>query len=52
MYCVKCKKRTDTTNERVTTTKNKRHMKRGVCAICGTTKTQFYQITNGWFIVK
>ena len=26
MYCVKCKKRTDTTNERVTTTKNKRHM--------------------------
>ena len=28
MYCVKCKKLTDTTNERVTTTKNNRHMKR------------------------
>ena len=45
MYCVKCKKRTDTTNERITTTKNNRHMKRGTCVICGTTcyvHTQFY----------
>ena len=28
MYCVKCKKTTDTTNEQFTTSKNKRHMKR------------------------
>ena len=42
MYCVKCKKRTDTTNEQFTTTKNNRHMKRGICVICGTTKTQFF----------
>ena len=41
MYCVKCKKRTDTTNERITTTKNNRHMKRGMCVICGIDKTQF-----------
>ena len=47
MYCVKCKKRTDTTNERVTTTKNNRHMKRGTCVICGTTKTQFIKAPKG-----
>ena len=41
MYCVKCKKRTDTTNERITTTKNNRHMKRGTCVICGINKAQF-----------
>ena len=38
MYCVKCKKQTDTANEKITTTKNKRNMKRGTCVICGTTK--------------
>ena len=47
MYCVKCKKRTDTTNEQITTTKNNRHMKRGVCTICGTTKTQFIKSPKG-----
>ena len=31
MYCVRCKKRTDTTNEKFTTSKNNRHMKRGTC---------------------
>ena len=41
MYCVKCKKRTDTTNERITTTKNNWHMKRGMCIICGINKAQF-----------
>ena len=47
MYCVKCKKRTDTTNEQVTTTKNNRHMKRGTCVVCGTTKTQFIKAPAG-----
>ena len=47
MYCVKCKKRNDRTNEQITTTKNKRHMKRGVCAICGTTTTQFIKSPKG-----
>ena len=30
MYCVKCKKTTDTSNEQLTTTKNNRRMKRGI----------------------
>ena len=47
MYCVKCKKRTEKTNERMTTTKNNRHMKRGTCVVCGTTKTQFIKAPTG-----
>ena len=39
MYCVKCKKQTNTTNEQFTVSKNKRNMKRGTCVICRTTKT-------------
>ena len=47
MYCVKCKKRTDTTNEQVRTNKNNRHMKRGTCVVCGTTKMQFIKAPAG-----
>ena len=47
MYCVKCKKRTETTNERITATKNNRHMKRGTCVICGINKTQFIKAPAG-----
>ena len=47
MYCVKCKKRTDTTNERITTTKSNKRMKRGTCVVCGTTKTQFIKAPAG-----
>ena len=47
MYCVKCKKHTNTTNEHFTTTKNNRYMKRGTCVICGTTKTQFIKAQTG-----
>ena len=47
MYCVKCKKRTETTNERTATTKNNRHQKRGTCVVCGTTKTQFIKASTG-----
>ena len=52
MYCVKCKKITDTSNEQLTTTKNNRRMKRGTCAICGTTKTQFVKFTRGGSILN
>ena len=52
MYCVKCKKRTDTSNEQLTTTKNNRRMKRGTCVICGTTKTQFVKYTKGGSILN
>ena len=47
MYCVKCKKRTETTNERITTTKNNKHIKRGTCVVCRTTKTQFIKASAG-----
>ena len=47
MYCVKCKKITDTSNEQFTVSKNKRNMKRGTCVICGTTKTQFIKAQKG-----
>ena len=45
MYCVKCKKRTETTNERIATSKNKKRMKQGTCVVCGKTKTQFVKAT-------
>ena len=47
MYCVRCKKRTNTDNEQFTTSKNNRHMKRGTCSVCGTTKTQFIKAPAG-----
>ena len=47
MYCVKCKKVTDTSNVQFAVSKNGRNMKRGMCAICGTTKTQFIKEQKG-----
>lgn len=41
MYCVKCRKVTDTSNIEYIVTKNGRNMKRGRCVECGMTKTQF-----------
>ena len=52
MYCVKCKKVSDTSNEQLTTTKNNRRMKRGTCTICGTTKTQFVKFTKGGSVLN
>ena len=47
MYCVKCKKATDTSNVQFTVSKNRRNMKRGMCVICGMTKTQFIKAQKG-----
>ena len=47
MYCVKCKKHTDTTNEQITKSKNNKYIKRGKCVICGKTKTQFIKTPKG-----
>ena len=47
MYCVKCKKATDTSNVQFGVSKNGRNMKRGKCVICGTTKTQFIKAQKG-----
>jgi len=41
IYCLKCKKKTQTTDETTVVTKNERLMKRGRCAECGTMKNQF-----------
>ena len=38
MYCVKCKKATNTSNEQFTISKNRRNMKRG---------TQFIKVQKG-----
>ena len=47
MYCVKCKKATDTSDVQFAVSKNGRNMKRGMCVICGTTKMQFIKAQKG-----
>ncbi len=47
MYCVKCRKVTETLDIETTTSRNGRSMKRGLCAICGRVKTQFVKAANG-----
>ena len=47
MYCVKCKKATDTSDVQFVVSKNRRNMKRGKCVIWGTTKTQFIKAQKG-----
>ena len=47
MYCVKCKKATDTSNIQYAVSKNGRNMKRGKFVICGTTKMQFIKVQKG-----
>src|SRR2546428_579412 len=41
LYCVKCKSKTETRDIQNVVSKNDRPMLRGVCVVCGTTKTQF-----------
>ena len=41
MYCVKCKKHTDTINIQPFTASNGRSMQRGICSVCGKRKTKF-----------
>ena len=41
IYCVKCKKQTDTANISSGVTKNNRHMLRGTCVDCGRVKNKF-----------
>ena len=52
MYCVKCKKVSDTSNELVIETKNNRRMKRGTCVVCGKTKTQFVKSSKGGSVLN
>ena len=41
MYCVKCKKHTETINIQPFTARNGRLVQRGICSVCGKTKTTF-----------
>jgi hypothetical protein len=41
MYCLKCKKKTETKDQEETTSKNNRKMLKGICVVCGTHKSQF-----------
>jgi len=41
MYCLKCKKKTETLDINQVTTKNNRSMLKGVCSACGSKKSQF-----------
>ena len=41
MYCLKCRRVTDTKNITIATSKNGRLMRRGQCMTCRKTKTQF-----------
>ena len=41
MYCLKCRRVTETENFANTMSKNVRLMRRGQCVICGKTKCQF-----------
>jgi len=41
IYCLKCKKRTETIGEHERTTSNGRRMISGTCKVCGTQKNQF-----------
>ena len=47
IYCVKCKKATDTSGVLFVVSKNGRNMKRGTCVICGTTKMKFIKTQKG-----
>jgi len=41
IYCLKCKKKTDTKDEHKTVSKNGRSMIKGTCAVCGSKKSEF-----------
>ena len=49
MYCVKCRKHTETLNITTFTTRNGRLMRKGICADCGKAKTQFIKTGSGLF---
>ena len=41
IYCVKCRKHTDTIDVTRTTTKNNRNILKGICSECGSRKNRF-----------
>ena len=49
MYCVKCKKQTETTDVQLFTARISRLMQRRICSGCGKTKTQFVKSGTSLF---
>ena len=41
IYCVKCREKTNTKSEKMTTTVNGRNRLAGICSVCGTKKGMF-----------
>jgi len=41
MFCVKCKRKTPTTDEYTTRTRNNRKIHKGICTVCGSVKNKF-----------
>jgi Domain of unknown function (DUF5679)/Phospholipase A2-like domain len=52
MYCVKCKRKTETVDVQNVISKNNRSMLRGKCTVCGCAKTQFIKLTTGGDLVS
>ena len=49
MYCVKCKKHTETINVQPFTARSGRLTQRGICSDCGKIKTKFVKAGSGLF---
>ena len=49
MYCVKCKRHTETNDVQLFTAKNGLLMQRGFCVHCGKVKTPFVKTGTGIF---
>lgn len=47
MYCLKCKTKTETNSRGVIPTSNGRRRKVGICAVCGSRKSQFIRSVEG-----
>ena len=48
MYCVKCKRNTDTIDLHPAVSKNNRNMIKGTCSVCGRIKNQFVAQNAPW----
>ena len=47
MYCLRCKRKTESNNVSEALTKNNRKMLKGVCVVCGSRKSQFISSVTG-----
>ena len=52
IYCLSCKKKTGTDNEKVVETENGRKMIKGKCDECGTKKSKFISSKEGGNVNK